>query len=111
MSLEQARIEKAKKLKDEGNKNIVLNIPRAIKCYQEAIFLCPESQKELIVALYSNLAEGYSRQKQILTDAKAKEECNWNIIRWSTRAQCIDPRHPKTLWKRASALCELDLAR
>lgn len=107
----KARIEKAKKLKDEGNKNIGTNLQVAIKCYQDAIFYCPESQKELIVALYSNLAEAYSRLKTSVTDPKAKEELNWKIIKWSSRAQCMEPRHPKTLWKRACALCDLGLYR
>lgn len=107
----KARIEKAKKLKDEGNKNIGSNVQAAIKCYQDAIFYCPEPQKELIVALYSNLAEAYSRLKATLKDPKAKEEVNWKIIKWSTRAQCQEPRHMKTLWKRACALCDLGLWR
>jgi hypothetical protein len=47
----KARIEKAKKLKDEGNKNIGSNVQAAIKCYQDAIFYCPEPQKELIVSI------------------------------------------------------------
>jgi hypothetical protein len=107
----KARVEKAKKLKDEGNKSITHDIKQAIKYYEEAIHLCPETQKDVIVACYSNLAEAYSRLKQTLTDPEAKEQCNWKIIKWSTRAQCLDLHHPKTLWKRASAYCELGLAR
>lgn len=105
------RVDRAKKLKDEGNKSIAQDIKKAIQHYEEAIHLCPETQKDVIVACYSNLAEAYSRLKQTLTDPKAKEECNWKIIKWSTRAQCLEPLHPKTLWKRASAYCELGLAR
>uniref|UniRef100_A0A0A9XTA0 Mitochondrial import receptor subunit TOM70 n=4 Tax=Lygus hesperus TaxID=30085 RepID=A0A0A9XTA0_LYGHE len=89
-------LQKALKLKEDGNIMYkAKKFPEAIRCYSEAIELCPASEKEyLLSALYQNRAAAY----ESLDDLEA-------VISNCTEAIKIKPTYLKALLRRYKA-CE-----
>ncbi|KAL9964039.1 hypothetical protein ACROYT_G027613 [Oculina patagonica] len=89
---------KAQATKLRGNKYFKGGkFDQAIKCYTEAIELCPEDQKTELATYYQNRAAAYEQQKnfeQVLADA--------------TKAIELNKKYSKAFMKRARAYEKLD---
>jgi chaperonin cofactor prefoldin len=98
---------KAKEFKNGGNKLIGSDVEAAVTEYNEGIQICPISDTETRVALFSNISECYSRLKTKFAEYPEKSSYyNKLIIKYATRTQAIQWQHGKTLWKRGKAFLD-----
>uniref|UniRef100_A0A1B6EDV1 Uncharacterized protein n=1 Tax=Clastoptera arizonana TaxID=38151 RepID=A0A1B6EDV1_9HEMI len=86
-------LERAQELKNSGNKLYLAKMyDDAIRCYTEAIEMCPKEEKDTLSTYYQNRAAAYE-QKNILED----------VIKDCTSALEYNPRYTKALQRRAKA--------
>ncbi|TRY96459.1 hypothetical protein DNTS_027532 [Danionella cerebrum] len=91
-------LDRAQSAKNKGNKFFKASkYEQAIKCYTEAISLCPKEQKGDLSTFFQNRAAAYEQQM------KWKE-----VIEDCSQAVELNPRYVKALFRRAKALEKLD---
>jgi len=93
---EENPLKKALAYKDEGNKYFKSGkYAGAIKCYDNAIEICPKDSKLDLSTFYQNRAAAYEQMKKY---EEVKNDC--------TLALSLNPKYVKALQRRAKA-CEL----
>lgn len=89
----KTELEKAVDKKNQGNEFFQSGrFEEAVKCYSEAIDLCPKSDKDELPKFYQNRAAAYENLKKY---EKVVEDC--------TNALTIDQNYEKALTRRAKA--------
>lgn len=91
-------LDRAQSAKNKGNKYFKAGkYDHAIKCYTEAIGLCPKEKKGDLSTFYQNRAAAYEQQMK------------WTeVIQDCSQAVELNPRYVKALFRRAKALEKLD---
>ncbi|KAK7144716.1 hypothetical protein R3I94_010967 [Phoxinus phoxinus] len=94
-------LDRAQSAKNKGNKYFKAGkYEHAIKCYTEAISLCPKEQKTDLSTFYQNRAAAYEQQMK------------WTeVIQDCSQAVEMNPCYVKALFRRAKALEKLDKKR
>ncbi|XP_047002267.1 mitochondrial import receptor subunit TOM70 [Schistocerca americana] len=95
-TLPENPLERALYHKDAGNQHFKAGkYDEAIKCYNEAIGVCPTDKRTDLATFYQNRAAAY---EQLKLYKEVREDC--------TRALDLNPKYVKALQRRAKA-CEL----
>lgn len=96
--------ERAMDIKQEGNNLYKTHkFAEAVKCYKDALELCPLEKKDDISKLYHNIGAAYSAMASQAADEGEKTEHLQSVVDYCTRAVDENKRYVKALTRRLKA--------